>query len=67
MILDVPAYYFSEAQWAYQNLRRKRLKISRFLELNDPFELFAVNRKRQRNTGYFRVDIKDCARTRRSV
>ncbi len=43
MILDVPAYYFTEAQWVYQNLRRKRLKISRFLELNDPFELLAVN------------------------
>ena len=42
-ILDVRAYYFTEAQWAYQNLRGKRLKISRFLELNDPFELFAVS------------------------
>lgn len=41
-ILHVRAYYFTGAQWAYQNLRKKRLKISRFLELNDPFELFAV-------------------------
>ena len=41
-ILRVRAYYFTGAQWAYQNLRKKRLKISRFLELNDPFELFAV-------------------------
>ncbi len=37
-------YYFTSAHFAISNLSLRRLKISRFSELNDPFELLAVNR-----------------------
>jgi len=45
----VRVYYFTEARWAIQDLHTKRLKISRFFELNDPFELLAVD-QRDRNS-----------------
>lgn len=32
-------YYFVESKWAVENLSKRRLKICRFLDLNDPFEL----------------------------
>ena len=31
-------YYFTPFKWAVSNIEKKRLKISRLLELNDPFE-----------------------------
>jgi hypothetical protein len=34
-------YFFVEAKWAVDNIDKKRLKVCRFLDLNDPFELFA--------------------------
>ena len=37
------AYYLSPAQFALSNLALKRLKVARFSELNDPFELLAVD------------------------
>ncbi len=40
-------YYFTEARWAIQALRRRRLKVSRFFELNDPFELLAIAQRDQ--------------------
>ena len=36
-------YKFLTAQWALDDLENKRLKIARFLELNDPFELLFSN------------------------
>lgn len=36
-------YYLSSAPFALSNLSLKRLKISRFTDLNDPFELLAAN------------------------
>ncbi len=36
-------YYLSSAPFAISNLSLKRLKISRFADLNDPFELLAAN------------------------
>jgi hypothetical protein len=48
-------YFFVEAQWAIKNIVNQRLKVCRFLDLNDPFELFAgeqrdkILRKRMRN------------------
>jgi hypothetical protein len=36
-------YYFSPAPFALSNLSLGRLKISRFADLNDPFELLAAN------------------------
>ena len=36
-----------EAHWARVAIEKKRLKVSRFADLNDPFELFALNRHSQ--------------------
>jgi len=36
-------YYLTGAQFALSNLALRRIKISRFCDLNDPFELMAVN------------------------
>jgi hypothetical protein len=36
----VRAYKFFTAKWAIDNVERNRLKVSRFADLNDPFELF---------------------------
>lgn len=36
-------YYLTSAQFALSNLAMRRVKISRFSELNDPFELMAAN------------------------
>lgn len=32
-------YYFVESKWAVENICKQRLKICRFFDLNDPFEL----------------------------
>lgn len=37
-------YYYLPTKYALDNLRNRRLKISRLDELNDPFELVAANR-----------------------
>jgi hypothetical protein len=34
-------YYFTEARWALDDMKRRRVKVCRFSALNDPFELFA--------------------------
>jgi len=36
-------YYLTGAQYGISNIALRRIKISRFAELNDPFELLAVN------------------------
>jgi hypothetical protein len=36
-------YYLTPAQFALSNIALKRLKVARFNELNDPFELLAVD------------------------
>lgn len=36
-------YYFTGANFALSNLALRRLKVSRFQDLNDPFELLAVD------------------------
>lgn len=36
-------FYLTSSQYALSNLAMRRLKVSRFSELNDPFELMAVN------------------------
>lgn len=35
-------YYFTSAKYAIQNLRKNRLKISDFSNVNDPFELLGI-------------------------
>lgn len=37
------AYYLTTSTYAISNLALRRIKISRFQDLNDPFELLAVN------------------------
>lgn len=37
------AYHFLTAKDATDDIQKKRLKISRFLDMNDPFELIPVN------------------------
>ena len=36
-------YYFSTKKYALENIRLNRLKVSRFNDLNDPFELLAAD------------------------
>lgn len=36
-------YYFSNTEYTISNLALKRLKVSRFSQLNDPFELLAAD------------------------
>src|SRR5262245_59683864 len=36
------AYYFTSTQYGIENLRKRRIKISRLQELNDPFELLST-------------------------
>ena len=35
-------YYFTSAKYGIENLKRKRLKISDFTSVNDPFELLGI-------------------------
>ena len=51
-------YYFTGAQFALSNLALRRIKISRFEDLNDPFELLAVNLADKKHRVAFRA-IKD--------
>ena len=37
------AYHFIPSKYGIENIRRKRLKISRLDDLNDPFELLSLN------------------------
>ncbi len=41
-------YHFINAQYGIEALRNRRLKISRIMELNDPFEFLAVDLSDQR-------------------
>ena len=36
-------YHFINAQYGLENIRKRRLKISRLMELNDPFEFLGVD------------------------
>lgn len=36
-------YYFSGVEFGLENVRRRRLKISRLMQLNDPFEMGGMN------------------------
>lgn len=50
-------YYFTPCKHALENLREKHLKVSRFSECNDPFELASFSHKnreiRKRFRGWF--------------
>ncbi|MGK5092554.1 DUF2971 domain-containing protein [Deltaproteobacteria bacterium TL4] len=51
-------YHFLNARWANENLEKSRLKISRFEDLNDPFELLAADLKDEAIRKAFQ-DIRD--------
>jgi hypothetical protein len=38
-------YFFVETKWGVDNIRRERLKVCRFFDLNDPFELIAADQR----------------------
>lgn len=48
-------YYLTGSQFALSNLALRRVKISRFSDLNDPFELLAVNLKDKEHRKAFRA------------
>jgi hypothetical protein len=47
-------YYLTGAQFALSNIGLRRVKISRFSDLNDPFELLAVDLKDRSHRRVFR-------------
>lgn len=47
-------YYLTPAHYGLSNLAVRRVKISRFSELNDPFELLAVNLQNKEHRKAFR-------------
>ena len=47
-------YYLTGAQYGISNIALSRLKVSRFSELNDPFELLGVNLADKEKRGAFR-------------
>lgn len=51
-------YYLTGPQYALGNLALRRVKVSRFADLNDPFELLAVDLKDRRHRKAFR-DTRD--------
>jgi hypothetical protein len=57
-------YYFTSAQLAISNIALKRIKISRFSDLNDPFELLAVNLADRDSRKIFRAEREKVNNTR---
>jgi len=39
----VRAYHFTSSAYAISTIKSRRLKVARFSEVNDPFELLALN------------------------
>lgn len=52
---SICVYYLTGSQFALSNLALRRVKISRFADLNDPFELLAVNLKDTKHRKAFRA------------
>ncbi len=59
-------YYFTNAQSAISNVALRRIKISRFEDLNDPFELLAVNLGNGKHRAVFR-SAKDALNKKKGV
>ena len=56
-------YHISPADFAISNIRHGRMKVSRFIDLNDPFELMAMNfmeRRTRKMVGDFKVEYDSC-------
>jgi len=60
-------YYFTKAEHAMDNLKKKRIKISQFDNLNDPFELkcFNIGNKIFRNE--FKKTYKDILKKKKII
>jgi len=52
-------YHFMSAKWALEAIRNQRLKVSRFNDLNDPFELFAAELPDKRRRREFKAWKKE--------
>lgn len=53
-MMEMRVYYLTSAQFAISNIALKRIKISRFSDLNDPFELLAVDLTDMESRKFFR-------------
>jgi len=53
----IRVYKFYPQRWALEAIQRKRLKISPFRELNDPFEFLAANVKKKEDRDSFAAAI----------
>jgi hypothetical protein len=42
-------YYLTPAQFAISNIALQRVKVARFSDLNDPFELLSIDRSKVKN------------------
>jgi len=49
------AYYLTGSQFAVSNLALRRIKIARFADLNDPFELLGVDIGNKEHRSAFRA------------
>jgi Protein of unknown function (DUF2971) len=55
------AYHIAPAEFAISNIRAGRIKVARFMDLNDPFELMAMNfmeRRTRKIVGDFKVEYE---------
>lgn len=55
-------YHFTSAKYAIDDIERQRLKVSRFSELNDPFELLAadlLDPKHRQDFANFKQEVND--------
>ena len=58
------AYYLTGSQFALSNLALRRIKISRFGDLNDPFELLAVDLADKAHRRAFRATKEQLAESK---
>ncbi|KAB2310430.1 DUF2971 domain-containing protein [Betaproteobacteria bacterium SCN2] len=56
------AYHFLSARYALAAIEKQRLKVSRFDDLNDPFELYAAELKNPKHRIAFRKFKKEMAK-----
>jgi len=59
----VRVYYFAKACWALEDIEKRRLKVSRFSDLNDPFELMGGELRDEASRSRFgkwarRIDLR---------
>jgi hypothetical protein len=50
-------HYLTRAKLAKDDIKRRRLKVSRFQDLNDPFEVFGMDRSQRSYRAELRKDV----------